>query len=475
MNNQKNMSREIGVIDASFLNVGSVIGSGIFLTSGLIAGLLPYSGLLWAAWIVGGIVTIFGALCYGELGAMFPRAGGPYVYLKEAYGKAPAFLYGWTFFFLIGGAGVAAIAIGFADYIGAAFPFIESSNIVFGVSLANSRLEMTTGQIVAMMAAAGLTYFNSLGLRRSARGQTIMTIARIVILGVLIVAGFVYGLKTRAVNLAPIFPPAGSWPTWSAWGVALITALWSFDGWYAANCTAEEIRDPGRTLPRALVFGTSAVLVLYLGVNIAYSLALPISRMRGMVRVGEAAVFAMAGPSVAPFFSGAVALTIFGCLSANIFFCARVPYAMARDGLFFRVLGRLSPRTNVPVRALAAQAAVSFLLIMTGTFERLVDLVLFGLVLFFAATGAAVIVLRKKAPAAVRPYRLRRTYPLLPLVFTSINAAVFVGLAWEHPGRAAVALGLTAAGIPAYLFWNKRKPRLSEANPDVPPAQREAE
>ena len=451
------MPRELGVFDASFLVMGSVIGSGIFLTSGIIVSSLPYSGLLWLAWIIGGLITICGALCYGELGAMYPQAGGPYVYLKEAYGKAPAFLYGWTFFFLIGGAGVAAIAIGFAEYLGATIPFLESSGTIVSFRLAGSRLEVTTGQVVALSAAIGLTGFNSLRIRKSARGQSILTIGRIAILGALIIAGLVHGLKTGGANLAPFLPPtAAAWPKWSAWGVALMTALWSFDGWYAANCTAEEIREPDRTIPRALILGTSAVLVLYLAVNIAYSLALPVSRMSGMVRVGEAAAAAVAGPSIAPFFSGAVALTIFGCLSANIFFCARVPFAMARDGLFFRSLGRLSPRTNVPARALAAQATVSAFLIMTGTFERLIDLVLFGLVVFFAATGAAVIVLRKKSPSAVRPYKLR-AYPLLPILFTLVNAAVFIGLAWEQPARAATAIGFTLAGIPAYLLWNKSK------------------
>jgi APA family basic amino acid/polyamine antiporter len=467
MSKTKEMARLLGLFDASFLVIGSVIGSGIFLTSGLIAGLLPYSGLIWAAWIIGGIVTVTGALCYGELGAMFPRAGGPYVYLWEAYGKAPAFLYGWTFFFLIGGAGLAAISIGFAEYLGAALPFLKCAQSVFGMNIFGFRLEVTVGQIIAVLAVVGLTFFNSLGLRRSARGQTVLTIVRIIILGVLIAAGIAYGIKTRVVNLSPIFPASGSWPSWSAWGVALITVLWSFDGWYAANCTAEEIRDPGRTIPRALILGTSSVLFLYLAVNIVYSLAIPMAQMRGTVRVGEAAVFAMAGPSIAPFFSGVVALTIFGCLSANIFFCARVPYAMARDGLFFRALGGLSPRTNIPVQALAAQAVVSSLLILSGTFEKLIDLVLFGLVLFFAATGAAVIVLRKKAPSAVRPYRLR-AYPLFPVVFAAVNAAVFVGLVYEHPGRAAVALGLMAVGFPAYLIWNKQPLRASGESPDGP-------
>lgn len=246
----------------------------------------------------------------------------------------------------------------------------------------------------------------------------------------------------------------------TAWGAALITALWSFDGWYSVSCTAEEIRNPKRNIPRALVLGTSAVLFLYLAVNAVYGLTLPMSAMRGTVRVGESAVAAIAGPALAPAFSTVVAMTIFGCLSANIFYCARVPYAMARDGFFFRTLGRLHPRKKVPVRALWAQSAVAVALILTGTFEKLIDYVLFGLVFFFAATGAAVIVLRRKAPSVERPYRLK-LYPFVPLVFSAVNAAIFVALAMEQPKQAAVAAVLIGSGVPAYFIWNARRKTLS--------------
>ncbi len=462
MENKKN-KHLMGLFEASSLVIGSVIGSGIFMTSGLIAGFIPYSGLMLAAWLAGGIITIIGALCYGELGSMFPRAGGPYVYLKEAYGKAPAFLYGWTFFFLIGGAGIAAIATGFAEYFGAVFPFAESSRTITALNLSLIEIRVSAGQIVAVAATIGLTYFNGVGLRRSARGQSFFTILRIIILLALIAVGISFGVKTGALNVKPFLPSAGTWPSWSVFGAALITALWSFDGWYASSCTAEEIRDPRRNIPRSLALGTAVVLVLYLAVNIVYIMALPMEQMRGVVRVGEAAVSAMFGQAssggIVPAFSAVVALTIFGCLSANIFFCARVPFAMARDGLFFRRLGTLHPVRRIPDKALWAEAAVSTILILTGTFQKLIDYVLFGLVFFFAATGAAVIVLRRKAPSLERPYRLR-PYPFLPLVFSAVNGAIFVALAVEHPGQAAVAAGMICTGIPAYFLWNGRRSSL---------------
>ncbi|MCX6565270.1 MAG: amino acid permease [Candidatus Aminicenantes bacterium] len=450
----------MGLFESSALVIGSVIGSGIFMTSGLIAGFLPYSGLMMATWLIAGMVTMIGAICYGELGAMFPRAGGAYVFLREAYGRAPAFLYGWTFFFVIGGAGIAAIAAGFAEYFGAVFPFAENTRELITLNLPLMRIDVTAGQLIAVTATVGLTYFNGMGLRRSVHGQSVFTIVRIIILIALIAAGVSFGIKTRAANMGPLLPSAGRWPNWSAFGAGLITAFWAFDGWYAVSCTAEEIRNPRRNIPRSLALGTAAVLVLYLGVNIVYSMALPMEQMRGIVRVGEAAVSAMfeqsASGLVALAFSAVVALTIFGCLSANIFFCARVPYAMARDGLFFRSLGVLHPLRQIPSRALWAQAAVSICLILTGTFQKLIDYVLFGLVFFFAATGAAVIVLRRKAPLAERPYRLR-PYPLLPLVFSAVNAAIFIALAVEHPEQAIVAAGMICSGIPAYFLWNRRR------------------
>jgi len=438
----------LGYFDAAALVVGAVIGSGIFLTTGLIAEFLPYSGLILSAWLAGGIITILGALCYGELGSMYPKAGGAYVYLKEAFGRAPAFLFGWTFFIIIGAAGIAAIAVGFSEYFGSLVPSLS----------ANAKIAGLKGNlVVAVGSTIVLTYYNTIGVRNSARGQTILTILRALALAVLIVAGFVFGFKSGGRNLLPILPASGAWPSWTAWGAAMMTALWAFDGWYSVSCAAEDIRNPKRNIPRALATGTGLVLFLYLAVNIVYSMALPMEQLRGTVRVGEAAVAAMAGASWTQVFTGVVALTIFGCLSANIFYCARVPYAMARDGLFFGALGKLHRRTSVPVRALWAQAAVAIVLILTGTFQKLIDYVLFGLVFFFAATGAAVIVLRQKAPAAERPYRLR-PYPLIPIFFSAVNAAILVAMAVEQPAQAAVAGLLICSGIPAFLIWNgKRK------------------
>ncbi|MBN1938859.1 MAG: amino acid permease [Candidatus Aminicenantes bacterium] len=451
----------MGLFDATSLVVGAVIGSGIFLTSGIIADYLPSSGMMLIAWFAAGLVTILGALCYGELGSMYPRAGGAYVYLKEAFGPVPAFLFGWTFFIIIGAAGVAAIAMGFAEYFESLVPIFTDGEKILGVN---------GPQVIAVAAIVGLSFFNVSGLRTSYRGQTFITVIRLAVLGVMIAAGIIFGLKTGGKNLQPVFPSGGNWPSLTAWGAAIITALWSFDGWYSVACTAEEIRNPKRNVPRALVMGTALVMIIYLAVNLVYGLTLPIEGLRGTIRVGEAAFITMAGPSAAPVFSAVVALTIFGCLSANIFYCARVPYAMARDGLFFPTLGRLHPRKGIPVRALWAQTAVAGVLILTGTFQRLVDYVLFGLVAFFAATGAALIVLRRKEPGRDRPYRLR-LYPFIPLAFIAVNSAIFIALALEHPGQAVVALLLICSGGPAFFIWNARRKVNPPGNEEIPGGQ----
>jgi APA family basic amino acid/polyamine antiporter len=464
-------NRVMGLLDSTFLVIGSVLGSGIFLTSGLIVDRLPYPGFLWAAWIAGGLITLSGAMCYAELGAMYPSAGGPYVYLREAYGKVPAFIFGWTYFWIIGGCGIAAMAAGFSEYLSSIVPGISSGVSWLRLSWFGGRLVVTPAHLAAIAAVIFLTMFNGLPLRRSVRGQSWLTIIRLAALAILIGGGISFGIRTQAIHLHPFLPPAGTaWPAWPAWGAAVMTVLWAYDGWYAVNCTAEEVRDPGRNIPGALGLGTAAVLFLYLAVNIVYSMALPMERMRGIVRIGETAAAGLWGPSIGPVFGVVVALTIFGCLSANIFFSARVPYALARDGLFFRSLGGLHPRTGIPRRALAAQAVVSSALILTGTFQSLVEVVLFGLVFFFAATGAAVIVLRRKAPAIQRPFRVR-PYPLLPLLFVAVNSGILSALAIEQPRRALLSAALILSGLPAFWIWNRQRVMSDRPNAAPPGAE----
>ena len=459
------LARKLGLADSVYLVIGSVFGSGIFLTTGLIAADLPSPSLIWLVWLIGGGLTLFGAMTYAELGTMFPGAGGPYVYLREAYGDGAAFLYGWTFFWIIGSAGIAALAMGFAEYFGSLVPGLSLSRPIVAASVGPVSFSLSAGHLVAIGAVAALSVMNCFGVQSGARFQNGMVILRLAALAAFLVLGVLVGAKPGTANLSP-FLPRGSLPAVPAFGAALLAVLWTYDGWYSVSCTAEEVRDPRRNLPRALVLGTLVVAGLYLAANVVYSLALPVDRMRGIVRIGEAAAASLFGPGAGRLFSVLVAAATLGCLSANILFSPRVAFAMARDGLFFRRLAFVHPRYRVPTTAILAQLAWSGLLCFTGTYQSLIEFVTFVLVLFFAATGFAVIVLRRKDPGRERPYRVRG-YPWLPGLYILVNAVILVSVLFSRPVQALAGAGFVLAGVPAYYAWSARRRRMRSAAPEA--------
>jgi APA family basic amino acid/polyamine antiporter len=240
-----------------------------------------------------------------------------------------------------------------------------------------------------------------------------------------------------------------------ALGLALVAVFWTYDGWYAVNCTAEEIRNPGRNIPRGLALGVTLVTVLYLLVNVVYLLALPFGQIRGVTRVGVLATVALFGNGVSSMISAIIMVSVFGCLNANILFGPRVFYAMAKDGHFFRSMGRLEPRFRVPARALWAQAAWSAVLCLSGTYQALYEYMVFALLVFFAATGLAVLVLRRRYPSLPRPYRTTG-YPAVPVVFVLMCLAVFLNIVISQPLKSLAGLLLLGAGVPIYFLWKRR-------------------
>jgi len=448
------LARRLNLADSVYLVIGSVFGSGIFLTTGLIAADLPSPFLIWLVWLIGGGLTLFGAMTYAELGTLFPGAGGPYVYLRRAYGDGAAFLYGWTFFWIIGSAGVAALAMGFAEYFGALVPSLSLARPLLATTLGPLSLSLTTGHLVAVGSIAALSALNYSGVQSGARFQNVMVILRLVALAAFIVLGLVAVAGAGGRNLRP-FLPHGPLPSLPHFGAALLAVLWTYDGWYSVNCTAEEVRDPRRTLPRALLLGTLAVTGLYLLANIVYSLALPVERMQGVVRIGEQAAVALFGAGAGRIFAALVAAATLGCLGANILFCPRVSFAMARDGLFFRRLAHVHPRFQVPSTAILAQAVWAGLLCLSGTYQSLIEVVTFVLVLFFAATGFSVIVLRRKAPGLDRPYRAWG-YPWLPGLYVLVNLVILGAVMFSRPVQALAGAGFVVAGVPAYFFWRSK-------------------
>jgi basic amino acid/polyamine antiporter, APA family len=447
--------RGLGLWDSVLLTIGSVVGTGIFITPGDMAKHLPHAGWILLAWAAGGLLSLAGALTYAELGVLFPRAGGLYQYLKETYGPLWGFLYGWTAFLVIMSGGIAAIGVAFGEYLGSFLPFFSTRHLLLRVPVGSWTWTLSGGQVAAVLAVLAITVINHFGLREGAGVQNAFTVLKIGSIAVfgglgLLVQPRVAGALTAAL------PPSVATPgaLVSAFGVAMIAVLWTFDGWYALTCSAGEVRDPGRNLPRGLIYGTAAVTGLYLLLNLAYARALSIPAIAASDRVGEAAAAALFGPTAARLVSAAVLISTFGCLSSTILYSSRIYLPMAEDGVFFPALATIHPRYRTPTASLWAQTLWTVLLTVSGTYEQLYTYVVFASVLFAAATGVAVFVLRRRRPLAARPYRTWG-YPAVPALFVLACLLLVGNTLWERPGESLWGLGLVALGLPAYVLFRR--------------------
>ncbi len=449
--------RKMNLLDTTFLVIGSVIGSGIFMTSGFMVQGLPSPGLLLLVWIVGGFITLCGALSCAELGAMYPQAGGQYIYIREAYGPFAGYFYGWGFFWFIMCGGIAALAVGFAEFLGYFFPAISNQAVLIKTSLFGLPYSLSAGQLVAAASIILLTAVNYIGIKTGVVVQNVFTFLRIGSVFAIVLFGFLLGKKAGVTSLSQLFSggPGFGLGTIKYFGLALMAALWTYDGWYAVNCTAEEIKKPERNLPLGLILGTLAITVTYLLINVVYVLALPVEKMKGVARVGELASTQLFGPAATSVISAAILVSIFGCLSANILFGPRVYFAMAEDGLFFKSMARIHPKYHVPSAALIGQAIWSSLLCLTGTYQDLYEFVVFALVIFFAATGLSIIVLRHKQPDRPRPYRAWG-YPILPVFWVGINIWIFLNTVIAQPRKSLIGFFILCLGIPAYFYWRRK-------------------
>ncbi|HLA79462.1 MAG TPA: amino acid permease [Vicinamibacteria bacterium] len=443
--------RGLGLWDAILVTVGAVLGTGIFITTGDIARVLPHAGLILLVWVLGGLLTLFGALTYAELGGMFPKAGGQYHYLKEAYGPLAGFLFGWASFWVIMTGGIATLAVGFGEYLGAFVPFFSTQHRLFSLPLGPWIWSVNGGQLAGALCIAFLTAVNYLGLKEGALLQNAVTLVKIAS----ILALGVFGLWTAAPVTPAFLAPAPAGGLLSALGVGMIAVIWSYDGWYGVTSLAGEMKRPERDIGRGLVIGTGVVTALYVITNLVYVRALPVEAMGTTGRIGEAAASALFGPWGARLITAAVLVSTFGCISATILYAARYYLPMAQDGLFFRSLATIHPRYLTPAACLVAQGLWAIAQTFTGTYEQLYTYVVFALFLAHAATGAAVIVLRRTRPEAKRPYRTWG-YPLVPLVLVLVSLALLVNTVVEKPVQSLVGFVLVGLGVPAYLFWKKR-------------------
>jgi APA family basic amino acid/polyamine antiporter len=443
--------RGLGRWDATMLAVGAVIGTGIFITTADIARVLPHEGLILLVWVVGGLLTLAGALTYAELGAIYPRAGGMYHYLKESYGTFWGFLYGWACFLIIMSGGIAALAVAFGEYLGSFVPLFSTRTIFFSLPIGGWTWEVSGGQLAGSLAILLLTAVNYVGLREGAAVQNFLAVFRIGSILVFVVLAFFVEAKA-SVSIVEALPEVN---IFVAFGVGMIAALWTFDGWYGPTFSAGEMRNPHRTLPFGLVWGTVIVMVLYALINIVYFMALPLEEIASTPRIAETAAAALFGEGGGKLMSFAVLVSTFGCLSATILFSSRIYLPMARDGVFFRGLASVHPRYHTPARSLWAQSLWAVLLTLSGTYEQLYTYVIFAGLLFHVGCAGAVIVLRRKRPEIARPYKVFG-YPWVPLLFILASVLLIWNTVAEKPIESVIGLVFIAAGVPAYLWWRRQ-------------------
>jgi APA family basic amino acid/polyamine antiporter len=486
----------LGLTSATTLVMGSMIGSGIFIVSAEIGREVNSPGLLILAWVVTGFMTITGALCYGELAAMMPRAGGQYVYLRESLGPLFGFLYGWTLFLVIQTGTIAAVGVAFGKFLGYFFPSISSTNWIVHLAkvppipvgpmvLGNMDVGLNTQNLIAIIIIVFLSVVNIFGLKTGALIQNVFTIAKASALFGLVMLGLAIGRNATAIaaNFTDFWRNAG-WHaqhavqvgiggpiaivgTLTIIAVAQVGSLFSADAWNNVTFTAGEVKDPKRNLPLSLAMGTGIVILLYIATNFIYLMVLPLNGdphgltvlARGIKyaaedRVGSAAMFQMFGQAGGALMAIAIMLSSFGCDNGLILAGARVYYAMAKDKLFFRKVAELHPKYKTPVASLLVQAAWTCILCLSGSYSQLLDYIIFAVLVFYILTIGGLFLLRWKRPEAERPYRAVG-YPVLPAIYIVFALFIDVVLLRYKPQYTWPGLIIVLIGIPVYLLWSR--------------------
>ncbi len=445
------LDRAIGLWGATLLVIGNVIGSGIFLTSGIMMQELPSTVLMLAAWAAGGLLAMAGALTYAEMGSMYPRSGGLYVYLSEAYGAAWGFLFGWACLLVILTGSVAAVAIGFAEYFSYFFPSLGTDRVLLSVGVPWGVWTLSAGQVVAAASLVVITAINYVGVRHGNIMNTVLTAVKIG--GLVAIPLLAIAYMRIEPTWVPIVPATVSRPLVS-FGVIMIAVMWTFEGWYYLAFAAGEVRDSARNVPRALILGTVALTVIYLCVNLAYVHALTIEEMSGVVRIAERAVTALVGPVGAALVAGSVVISTFGCNVAGIIAASRACFAMAADGRFFPAAAKVHDVYRTPHVALLITSTWAIVLTLSGGYEALFTYVTFASVLFGTLGGVAIFVLRARRPDQPRPYRTMG-YPVIPALYVLGSVALVWNTLMERPTESIAGLGLVALGLPFYYYWSR--------------------
>jgi APA family basic amino acid/polyamine antiporter len=430
---QPPLLRALGLWETTAIVMGIMIGSAIFIVPAEVTREVGSERAALAVWIISGLLSLFGALSFAELAAMFPQAGGQYVYLREAYGHLVSFLCGWTFFLAVQSGGISTVAVGFAQYLADFFPISPGQQ-----------------KLAASLSIVVLTAINYRGVREAGWLQSVLTGAKVGAMVALVALGYalVHGPVTGAVRL----PTPAGWGFLSSFGVAMVAALWAYDGWNNGTFAGDEVKNPERNIPLGLILGTGGVVVIYVLLNFVYYHLLGLSTVAQSPRVAAQAGMRLFGRAGAHWVSLAVIVAMLGCVNGMILAGARVYYAMARDGLFFRWCGNVHPKFRTPHLSLLFQAAWAILLVLLGTFEQLFTFVIFAGWIFYALTALGVIVLRHTRPELPRSYRVSG-YPYVPVAFVLAAVVFILNTILARPLESGIGTGIVALGVPAYLLW----------------------
>lgn len=456
------LNRGLGLTAGIAINVANVIGTGVFLKTRVMTCNVDDPMIVMAVWAAAGVLSLLGAFCYAELSSMMPAAGGDYVFLRKAYGRLTSFLYGWTVFAIMKTGSQAALAVGFAIFL----------NTALGGALDSTWLTLPLGDgievpgitIFALGALWLVTFFNCASVTATGGAATLLTILKVLtVLGVG-VGAFAFGsgdfgnFASSASGGTCEGVEASAMGGIAGIGAAMLGALWAYDGWNNVAPLCGEVKDPQRDLPRMFIWGTLLVIILYVGVNAAYFYVLSpaaVASVSATSSVATEVLASFAGPFAVTFMAAALILSSLGSLHSSILANSRVPYAMAADGMFFKPLAKLSPRTRVPVNAVLAQAGWASVLAISGTFDTLTDSVVFASCLFYALSAAAVIVFRMREPDLPRPFRTWG-YPFTPIVFVLVSAALLASALYATPKQALLGVGVIALGVPFYFYWSRQ-------------------
>jgi len=448
------LARDLGLSHAGAVVVGTIIGSGIFLVPTEMMQAVGSARLVYLAWVVGGLLSFFGALTYAELGAMKPQAGGEYVYIRDAYGPLAGFLYSWTWFLIAKPASIATITTGLVRILETFPVFSFFSHILFSHTAISHSFTVNYGQIVAMGATVLISWLNYLGVRRAGEFQFLFTLLKVAIILGIVAVGFSYAGGTWA-NFATEF--TGAKGGVAGFFAALVAALWAYDGWNDLTMVAGEIRNPQRNIPLSLIWGVATVGALYILVNAAVQYVLPAAAIAGSERPASEAVALVLGHAGASLVSAGIAVSMLVTLNGTIMSGARVPFATARDGYFFKAIAEVHPRFRTPSVAIVVQCGLAIiLLLLGGSFRQFFSLAIFAEWMFYMVAGSTIFVFRRREPHAERPYRVWG-YPVVPAVFVLVSAALLYYTFSDNLKSSAGGCLAMVAGVPVFYFFARRR------------------